>query len=391
MKAALDGLRVLDFTWVLAGPYATRILADFGAEVIKVGSRHIPGSDEDSRTGYFNTWNRNKLSISLNLSKPEARGVALRLAGISDVVVENFTPRVMANWRLSYEQLKEIKPDLIMVSLSGMGHTGAWQNYVAFDATVQALSGLTHLTTFPGRPPLGVGCAHADHVAGLVAALALLEALEYRSETGEGQYIDISELEALTSLLEVAVLDFTANARELAPEGNSNPDFAPCGVYRCQGDDRWCAISLSSEEEWQHLCGVLGYPAWTKDTRFATNSERVKHSTELDRLVEGWTINHTPEEVMNLLQGVGIACGVVSDAASLAEDPQLRERGFFTSVEHPVLGKVTFDTTPVKLSETPASFYRPAPILGQDNDYVYGKLLGMTKKEIAFFTEKGIF
>ncbi len=388
---ALAGLRVLDFTWVLAGPYATRILADFGAEVIKVGLKYLPGSTEDNLTGYFSTWNRSKLSISLNLAKPKGRDIARRLVGLSDVVVENFSPRVMANWGLGYEHLKRVRPDLIMLSLSGMGQTGGWRNHIAFDATIQALSGLTNLTTFPGRQPLGVGCAHGDHVAGLAAALAALEALEYRDQTGEGQCIDISELEALTSLLGGAVLEFTASGQEATPEGNGNPDFAPSGVYRCRGDDRWCAISVSSEEEWQRFCEVMGYPGWTKEAGFASTSSRLEHSAELDRLVEGWTTKHTPEEVMSRLQGAGVASGVVSSAADLARDPQLQERGFFTEVEHPVLGRVTFDTTPIKLSETPAGSCRPAHLLGQDNDYVYGELLRMSQEEIARLTEEGVF
>jgi len=238
---------------------------------------------------------------------------------------------------------------------------------------------------------MGVGCAHADHVAGLVAALAVLEALEYRAETGQGQYIDISELEALSSLLEVALLNLTVNGIEIAPEGNRSPDFAPSGVYRCQGDDRWCAISVENDKDWQRFCEVLGAPELAEDARFANTSGRLEHAAELDKLVEGWTMKHTPEEVMNRLQGVGVVAGVIQDAADLACDPQLKARGFFTQVEHPSLGTVTFDTTPIKLSETPASSYHPAPILGQDNEYVYGKILGMNDEEIRSFTERGIY
>ena len=386
----LAGLRVLDFTWVLAGPYATRILADFGAEVIKVGSRYLPGAREDSLSGYFNTWNRNKLSISLNLGKPEGREIAKKLVSLSDIVIENFSPRVMRNWGLEYERLKEVKPDLIMLSLSGFGQSGPWRNYTAFDSTIQALSGLTYLTTFPGKPPLGVGFAFADHVAGLFAALAILEALELREQTGEGQFIDLSELEALCSLLEVAFLEFFANGREAEPEGNKSQDFAPSGVYRCKGDDRWCAISVASDEEWQRFCEVVGLNL-SEDERFATLKGRLEHSSELDKLVEEWTAKYTPQEVMSKLQEAGVASGVVASAEELASDPQLKARGFFTQVEHPILGKITFDTTPIKLSETPANSFRPASFLGQDNEYVYGKLLGLSQDEIMRLTKEGVF
>jgi len=232
---------------------------------------------------------------------------------------------------------------------------------------------------------VGVGCAHGDHVAGCFAALAILEALEYRDRTGEGQYIDLSELEALLSLLEVAILEFTASGQEAVPQGNSDSDFAPSGVYRCRGDDRWCAISVAGEDEWRRFCRVI------KEARFKTAAGRLEHSAELDRLIERWTIRFTPDEVMNRLQAAGIASGVVADASYLASDPHLKERGFFTTVKHPVLGEITFDTTPIKLSETPATSFRPAPLLGQDNDYVYGELLGMSRREITRLAREGVF
>ena len=393
MEKALQHLRVIDFTWVLAGPFATRILADYGAEVIKVQSKVTTGGTELNTSGYFNTWNRNKLSITLNLSKPQGVELAKKLVQISDVLIENFSPRVMRNWGLDYDTLRGIKPDLIMLSMSGMGQTGPWRDYTAFGATIQAFSGMTYLTTFPGRSPLGLGYAYADHIAGLMGALAILEALEYRQRTGEGQYIDLSELEAMSTLLGTAILDYGVNGRIASPLGNrpAHPVAAPCGAYRCKGEDRWCAIAVFTEEEWEAFCGVLGYPSWTKDRRFATLLSRVKNSDQLDRLVEEWTRDHTAEEVMALLQRAGVAAGVVQDAADLSKDPQLKARGFFVEADHPILGKVSFDRSPIKLFDTPAQLERAAPLLGQDNEYVYCRLLGMSEAKFKRYIEEDVF
>jgi benzylsuccinate CoA-transferase BbsF subunit len=388
-QGILHNLRILDFTWVLAGPYATRLLADFGAEVIKVQPL-LPQEEDEFARGYYNTWNRNKLGITLNLNKPEGVALAKKLVAISGAVVENFTPRVMANWGLDYESLKKIKPDIIMLSLSTMGNTGPWRDYVGFGPTIQAFSGITYLTSFSGKPPLGLGTAYADHIAGLLACLALLGALEYRQRTGEGQYIDVSQVEAMASLLGDAVLDYQFQGREVEPTGNSSTEAAPHGVYRCRGDDRWCAIAVFTDDEWLGFKRALGNPPWAEAQRFATLNRRLKNNAELDRLVEGWTKRHTAEEVMALLQTHGVAAGVVQDASDLAKDPQLKERGFFIELDHPELGKTISDATPIGLSDTPARYHRVAPLRGQNNDYVYGELLGMSRDELTELKKQGI-
>ena len=388
----LSGLRVLDFTWVLAGPYATRILADFGAEVIKVQSGKTARGAELNTTGYFNTWNRNKLGITLDLSRPEGRELALKLVEKSDVVMENFTPRVMPNWGLSYENLKKVKPDLIMVSMSGMGQTGPWRDFVAFAPTIQALSGITYLTSFASDSPIGLGYSHADQAAGLFAALAVLAALEYRDRTGEGQYIDVSEYEAMCALLGPAIMDCAVNHNPIIPQGN-HPDYAqaaPYGCYKCRGEDGWCVIAVFTDEEWQALCCVLGNPPWSKEARFSTPWQRREHIEELNGLLEQWTAQHSPEEVMISLQEAGVPAGVVKDARELAEDPQLTTRDFFIEARHPVLGKTTSDSTPIRLGRTPARFRRAAPSLGQDNRYVYQELLGISHQELSRYIEEGV-
>jgi benzylsuccinate CoA-transferase BbsF subunit len=382
-QPVLQNIRILDFSWVLAGPYATRILADFGAEVIKIQPL-LPQEEDKFSRGYYNTWNRNKRGITLNLNKPEGIALAKKLVKISDAVVENFTPRVMANWGLDYNNLKKIKPDIIMLSLSTMGNSGPWRDYVGFGPTIQAFSGITHLTSFPGKPPLGLGTAYADHIAGLFGCLALLGALEYRQKSGEGQYIDLSQVEAMASLLGEAIADYQLEG-EVVAVGNSSTEAAPHGVYRCRGDDRWCAIAVFSDEEWPGFKRALGNPYWAEDKSFITFSGRLKNKARLDSLIEGWTKEHTAEEVMALLQGEGVAAGVVQNASDLAKDPQLKERGFFVELD-----KTVSEATPIRLSHAPAKYRRMAPTLGQDNDHVYGELLGMGEGELVNLKKQGI-
>jgi crotonobetainyl-CoA:carnitine CoA-transferase CaiB-like acyl-CoA transferase len=388
----LHGIRVLDFTWMLAGPYATRIFADFGAEVIKVQSKKTARGAESNLTGYFNTWNRNKRSITLDLSHPEAREMVLKLTAKSDVVIENFSPRVISNWDLNYEKLKEVKPDLIMLSMSAMGHGGPSKDYVAFAPTLHALSGLTFLTSFEKDAPIGLGYAYADIVAGLYATIAVLAALEYRDRTGQGQYIDLSEYEAICTLMGPSLLDASVNDKEILPEGNC-PDYieaAPHGCYKCSGEDRWCVIAVFNEEEWESLCRVLGHPDWTKEERFTTVAKRKENRKGLDDLLTKWTIQHTAEEVVNLLQMAGIASGVVQNAEDLSKDPQLMASNFFVQLQHSVLGETISSRSPIRFEEDSTVGWKAAPLLGEDNRYVFLKLLGLTESDLSSYAEKGI-
>ena len=391
-KGILTGLRVLDFTWMLAGPYATRIFADFGAEVIKIQSKKTAKGAESNMTGYFNTWNRNKRSITLDMSYPEAKEIVLELTKISDVVIENFSPRVMTNWGLNYNKLSEVNPNLIMVSMSAMGQTGPWRDFVAFGPTLQALSGITYLTSFSGEIPMGLGYAYADPIAGLYAAFAVLAALEYRDRTGKGQYIDLSEYEALCTMMGPTLLDVLVNDRKVQPQGNRSDDVpaAPYGCYRCLGTDRWCVIAVFDEMEWHALCKVMGYPDWMKEERFSTLSKRKEHAEELDGLLGQWTVQHVPEEIVKLLQEAGVLAGVVQTAEDLAKDPQLIERDFFVYLEHPTLGKTISDASPIRFKEKSTLSWKAAPLLGEDNRYVYIELLGLTENEFTSYVKKGI-
>ncbi|MDY6856098.1 MAG: CoA transferase [Thermodesulfobacteriota bacterium] len=391
-KHPLKGLRVLDFTWMLAGPYVTRILADFGAEVIKVQCKKMAKGAESNLGGYFTTWNRSKRGITLDMSYPEAREIALRLAKISDVVIENFSPRVMPNWGLDYTRLKEVKPDLIVVSMSAMGQSGPWKNSVAYGATIQALSGITYLSSSSKETPSGLGYAYADIIASLYSALAVLAALEFRDKTGKGQYIDISEYEAMCTLMGPSLMDASMNQHEILPEGNlaDHISAAPYGCYTCLGEDQWCVIAVFYETQWQTLCSVMGSPSWTQQKRFSTLSKRREHAQELDELIEQWTITHTSKDIVRLLQEAGVPAGIVQNAEDMAEDPQLMARDYFVSIEHPILGMTMSDTYPVHLNSDVSAGWKTSPVLGEDNQYVFMDLLGIKEDELSSYIEKGI-
>jgi crotonobetainyl-CoA:carnitine CoA-transferase CaiB-like acyl-CoA transferase len=391
-KRALDGLRVLDFTRVQAGPFATRILADFGAEVIKVQSQKTAKGAESNAEGYFNTWNRNKRSITLDMSHAEAREMALKLIGMSDVVIENFSPRVMSNWGLNYEKLEKVKSDLVMVSMSGMGQTGPWKDFVAFGPTVQSLGGLTYLTSYATGPPMGLGYSYADSIAGLYGTLAVLMALEHRDNTGQGQHIDLSEYEAICTMNGPAFLALSAKRGEIFPAGNRSDSMpaAPYGCYKCAGSDRWCVIAVFNDAEWQGLCRVMGDPLWSRGERFSTISGRKAETEKLDKLIEKWTSEYTPEEAVDLLQKAGVPAGIVHNAADLAEDAQLLARDFFVHLDHPVLGDTISDRTPIKFRRASTGPWKAAPMLGEDNQYVYRELVGLTEKELSSYVKRGI-
>jgi len=388
----LHGIRVLDFTWMLAGPYATRLLADFGAEVIKVQSKLTATGAEQNNTGYFANWNRNKLGITLDLSRVEARQLALELVSKCDLVMENFTPRVMEGWGLGYHDLKLVKPNIVMVSLSGFGHNGPWRNYAALGTTVQALSGLTQLTSYDGGRPDGIGFAYADHISGLYAALAALAALRRRDRCGQGAYVNISELEAACSTLGPALLGYSVNGRAAAPAGNMAEwgQAAPHGCYRCKGEDRWCVIAVFSEEEWQSLCNVMGQPQLARQEKFSSTRLRFENADDLDTLIETWTVNYTSHEAMDMLQSAGVPAAAVNDAQDLVDDPQLNGRGFFVELEHPVLGLTRADGNPIRMSAAPAVYHKAAPLLGGDNRRVFIDILGMEEDKFRSYLEDGI-
>lgn len=401
-NGAFDGVKVADFSWSVVGPLTSKYLGDHGAAVVRIEAVDRPcilrtsppfkdRKPGHNRAGYFAWYNPNKYSICLNLNKPEGREVAQRLVAWADIVVEAFSPGTMERWGLSYEELRKTKPDIIMLSTSSQGQNGHFAKFSSLGIPLVGLIGFSQFLGWPDHGPLPFPMAYSDTVTPRFAAAALIAALIYRHKTGEGQYIDIAQTEASLQFLAPMLLDYTVNKREGQMLGNSSPYAAPHGIYRCKGEDRWCAIAVFTDEEWQGLCGVLSNPAWTKEAKFATLLGRKENEAELNELIEAWTRNYTAVEVMTKLQTAGVAAGVVSNARDLYEDPQLEERGLFWKTEHKELGQFTSLGQAFRLSKTPAKLYRPAPLVGEHIEYVCTELLGMSDKEFVQLWQSGIF
>jgi crotonobetainyl-CoA:carnitine CoA-transferase CaiB-like acyl-CoA transferase len=404
-RAALAGTRVLDLTWVLAGPYATKILADHGADVVKVESRHRPDASRfaaalhlsrdptrhPDTSGYFNNFNRNKRSIALNLDAPGGLDLLRRLCRVADVVIENFSAGVMARWGLDHAGLRALRGDAILVSMAGMGHSGPWRDHVTYADAVMAVAGLTGQMGFPDREPAGFTFGLGDMVAGAHAALGALAALEYRDATGRGQHVDLSQVEAVASHLGTSVLEVTAAGRPPAPWGNRHPEMAPHGAFPCRGDDRWCAIAVADDARWLALCGLMDRPDLAGDGRLGTLAGRQAREDAVEREVAAWTRRLDAEEVMGRCQAAGIAAGVVQDARDLVEgDPQLRARGFYQPAAHPVAGTFLHEGVVPRLSDTPGAIRRAAPRLGEHTREVLGEWLGMTGTELEHLAAGGV-
>jgi crotonobetainyl-CoA:carnitine CoA-transferase CaiB-like acyl-CoA transferase len=396
----LDGVKVADFTWWAAAPLATKTLAQYGAEVLRIEGRSRPdlhrihppfkdGIPGENRGGGFNWANTGKLSIALNLAHPKGLELAKRFVAWADIVVESFAGGVMERMGLGYEELKKIKPDIIMLSSCIQGQTGPHAAHPGFGPHLTALSGFAHIAGWPDREPVELG-NYTDFIAPYFNALAPLAALDYRRRTGKGQYLDLSQYENAIHFLAPLILDHTANGRVANRMGNRSPDAAPHGAYRCRGEDRWCAIAVFTDEEWRSFCEVIGNPAWTRKPEFATLQARKENEEELDRLVEEWTINYSPEEVMTMMQMAGVGAGLLATGEDLVEhDPQLRHRHFFHELDHPEVGKYYPIGSACVLSKSPGKLQR-APLLGEHNEYAFKEILGMSDGEIAELVIEGV-
>jgi crotonobetainyl-CoA:carnitine CoA-transferase CaiB-like acyl-CoA transferase len=298
----------------------------------------------------------------------------------SDVVIDNFPPRVMENFNLTYPEIKKLKEDIIMASLPGYGLTGPWRDYQGFGFAFEQSSGLASLTGYPDGRPIILGGA-ADPIVGTHTAFAIQAALEYRRRTGKGQFIEISQLEALTGLMGPAVTDYVMNKRVWSRRGNRNPAMAPHNIYRCRENETWVVIAVQFDDEWQALCNATGNPEWIQDERFSTFEGRITNQDELDGLIGEWTMQHDPYEVMHILQKAGVPAGAVTDSLMLLKEPNLTERGFWIELDRAVVGIQKYTAYPIKFSDTPIA-YRPAPTLGEHNAYVLGDILGLTTNEI---------
>ncbi|MDN5346517.1 MAG: hypothetical protein PWP65_81 [Clostridia bacterium] len=400
-QGALKGIRVVDFGHVWAGPYCAQILADMGAEVIKVESKKrtdvhrrqgpypggVPGLN---RSGVWNAQNRGKLSCTIDLTHPEGASLAKRLVAISDVVIENFSPRVMQKLGLDYENLKLVKPDIIMLSLSAFGHTGPQRDYVGYGPSIDAWAGLDYLTGYPDGPPESLGGMFPDTASALYGAFAVLVALYNREKSSEGQYIDVSQMEVSINLIADALVEQAVTGKNSGRLGNSHPFKHPHGCYPCQGEDKWIAIAVESEEEWVALCRVMNRPDLATDPRYADPASRQQHREELDTLISFWTSQFEPYRLMELLQASGVAAGPSLNVPELLADPHLKERRAFWELDHPEVGRQIVYGPCWRLSATPGGISQPAPLLGEDNDYVFRQLLGLTEGEIARLEKKEI-
>ena len=405
----LGGLRVLDFTHVLAGPFATRILADLGADVVKVNSSARAGPNALDGV-YYVMWNRNKRALALDMSQQAGRDICLRLCETADVVIDNFSVGVLERWGVGYERVSPANPKVIYVQMSGMGEGGPWSNFVTYAPTIHALSGLTRLTGVEGREDIGIGFSYNDHCAGLHGACAILAALEARRQVGRGQRIDLSQFEVGVNLVGPSLLDYFANGKAAEPCGNRLPYdcAAPHGCYPCAADsdaatdsaaaadsavvdERWLAIACMTDQQWQALRGVMGDPSWAQAPRLATAKGRAE-ATDLDDRIGQWTKTLRAEDLMQRCQAAGVPAGVVQTGKDLGErDAQLRHAGFLRVIgePHPVLGDTYADRLPIRFDATPCEEYRRTRRVGEDNAAVLAEWLGMSAAEVRQGEDEG--
>lgn len=389
----LEGLKVLDLAWVVAGPLVGRTLADFGATVVRVESSKrldtarvlgpFPNGETDIQASVaFENCNAGKLGLTLDLGREDARAVARDLAAWADVVIESFVPGQMAKFGLDYESLKAINPNLIMVSSSLMGQTGPNAQLTGFGNIGAALSGMQRLVGERGEPPLGPFGPYTDYVAPRFTLLALLAAIDRRRRTGEGGHLDISQAEATVSLIAPQILDYEANGHIAEAQGNRDAQAAPNGVFRTRGEDRWVAITARNDDEWRRLAGMIGRPALAEDPRFATLESRKANEDALEAILSAWAADLDAAEIERTLQAQGVPAHVVADTYDVVADPQLGRLGAFVRLPHPRFGETIFDAARFRMSETPARYERTAPTFGRDNDHVLAEVLGYAPDRI---------
>jgi crotonobetainyl-CoA:carnitine CoA-transferase CaiB-like acyl-CoA transferase len=390
-----EGIHVISFPTGIVGPALAGLLAQHGAQVISIEagrSARSPQHGQKFQTASDLESNRDRRRIVIDMKHPDGVALAKKLIAKSDVVVENFSARVMASWGLDYPRIKEISPEIIMASLQAFGQTGPRREFVSFGPILMSYSGMAYLWRDPEIERPGAGCqtAFPDYVAPSYGAVAILAAVHYRARTGKGQYIDISQAETAASMIGPAYLEYLITGREPQPQGNFSAVAAPHGCYRCKGDDRWCVIAVQTQEEWICFCQVAGHREWLTDHRFSELSARIKYRQELDYWIEKWTTKYTPHQVMVMLQREGIAAAVVQTAEDLYRDPHLRERGFAREVYHPQVGWVTRAGSSVRLTEqrlTPRGFTHTA---GEDNEAVLRNFLGLSSAEISDLVDRKV-
>jgi len=400
-RQIFEGVKIADFSWVIVGPTIARELAEHGATVIHIESHRHPdvgrliGPFKDNKpsidsSGWHAIRDPNKLGISLDLSKPKGQEIAKKLVKWADIVCESMAPGAMAKFGLDYESCRKIKPDIIYFSTCQFGQSGPLAKYTGYGQLGAAYGGLSYALGQPGKAPPQLHNNYPDFIAPPYMVATLAAALLYRHKTNKGIYLDESQVEAGATFLEPAILDYRVNGRVAGRLGNRDPYMAPHGIYPCRGDDRWLAIAVSSEEEWQAFLTAIGSPNWSKDPRFSTIISRKENEDELDSLVARWTLNHTPERAMQLLQDAGVPAGIVATGEDLFNDPQLEYRKHYIFLDHAFIGKQACHSPAFRFSKTPHHIWKAAPCLGEDNIYVYQDILGFSEAEIADLIAGGV-
>jgi crotonobetainyl-CoA:carnitine CoA-transferase CaiB-like acyl-CoA transferase len=424
-KLPLEGIRVVDITVVWSGPYATQILADWGAEVIRLESCqhwmvHTRGTQARptqatinrksalpwfrgypewkahprswNRFPWFNTHARNKLSMTVDLTRPEGLEIFKRLVPKTDLIIENNAPDTLEKMGITYALLREQKPDIIMIRMPGWGFSGPYRNYRAFGSHMEHSCGHSSIRGYRDLPPSSLTSSfHCDAVSGGTAAFAAVMALRQRARTGQGQLIEIPQIESMIPQMGQSIMDYTMNGRVQGTVGNWDPSAsaAPHNCYRCRGKDRWINITVTSEAEWQALCRVMGDPDWTQEERFRTTQNRLQNQEALDGLIEEWTVQFGNRTLMHRLQEAGVPAGAVFNAEDAYKDPHLQERGFFQELTQEDCGTHLYHGLPWKASKTPNRLRRPPCRLGEHNEYVYKKIIGVSDEEYARLEQQG--
>jgi crotonobetainyl-CoA:carnitine CoA-transferase CaiB-like acyl-CoA transferase len=403
MKRPLEGIRIIDMSRIWAGPLGTRFLTDMGAQVIKIQeesrflraatpARSVLGPETGGADMYWMMNEANKLGMSLDISTEKGQAVFKRLVAVSDVVLENFRPSVMERFGLDYDSLRAVKPDLIMMSLTAMGHTGPERMYAAYGATIDGLSGLAFHTGYPGEEtPVRTGINYADPVTGMQVAAAVMLALIHRQRTGKGQYIDISLRETIMTQLDELFMEYSMNNRFLTRLGNRKLGFAPQGAYTVLGEDRWITVAVNSDAEWRAFCQVLGRDDFLEDRRYQDMASRWANHDSLDQAINDTTAKQDGFELAERLQAVGVAAMPVVSITELLESPQLQARGFWKRIVLADGAGYHYMTPAWKLSRTPGiTGDSPPPRYAQHNRDVLCGILGMSEAEVATLEEEGV-
>lgn len=403
MTRPLEGLKVLDFSHVLAGPFATRVLGDMGADVVKVNSELRANATNAPEHPYYIMWNRNKRALALDLANDEGKAFCRQLCEQADIVIDNFSVGVLDRWGVGYDVVREMNPGVIYIQMSGMGEGGPWSKYVTYAPTIHALAGLTSMTGVEGREDIGLGFSYNDHQSGLHGVVAILAALEARAHSGEGQRIEVSQFEVGANFAGPSLLDYFANNRGATATGNRLPydQVAPHGVYRCApldvastADERWIAIACMTDDQWQALVELMGRPTWSQQDDYATAEGRYADAGAIDAHVSTWTATWNDYELMAACQAAGVPAGVVQNGRDLVErDPQLTASDFVQPIEdpHPDVGPTWADRLPLHFETTPCETYQRVRTLGEDNTAVLKDWLDMDRQTVADKEASGVF